>query len=1351
MPPLRPLLACCLAVAVLPASETPVDPLVVAPTEAGWESGYRSRLEALVNARTWPIGGGNADTDDGKREWPSLLAEMWKVRGDASAIDAFIADDGARLIASPWAGTFYKAFSCPGYTMYYHRFRDRLPSSQIAAARDMITMPNHANGESGWDQMTRPDHHMDPIWDFTEFNSENFNWMARLAGYLWAQELGDATRQARFEAYLRNWIRALYCAGRVEWDSNNYWGYCVQPILVLYEHAQDPAVRRRAKAALDWMAIEAALHHLDGFQAGADVRAKPNAYAPFAGSVWPYTYVWYATSGHHPSFSQSDAVANMDRSLVGYLPWSSYRPPQVAIDIAHRDFALPVELWRAKPFYHLDADDYADWRGDTARGRRFEFETLHLDRGYLLSSLATERPDGYATVPIGGLGGSSQKPFSEQSLWRLAVRGSRGPVQIFGNSGPPGSWGRGWDEMVARQPHEQIGQYRNVMMRLVDGVGRMWVGIPDAVSVRFDGDTAVADLGSDVYLAVIPWGATGRSSKDWHRDGAYTLYEWHVDAAALGGLVLEVGTRADHGSFDAFRSAIAATALSSPAADRLRYVATSGRTLEMRHTGTTTYAMADGTVIDPAGKLPEVWRDGERVDFATWNAAEVVHGERILHQGWGSGELWAAAGGEGLHVAIDLQDASVSYATFAGPVPDPGGAVPPPPPSPSAPVDNPLATHYAGDAGYPAWTDAVAWDRAIDMSAYAGGASDFERFENARDELAAQGGGVLYYPAGVYDFSTMPADGPGGRGLMLKPGVVIRGEAPSGDRDAVDGSLALGTVFDFGFRARPGGSVPHDWAFVGLDPSAGVRNVDRVGVCWVHLRGGTVFFGFDVDWGATWATAGSWKSAKVKATWADRVPDGSHPMDAFAGGGTSFAGAGDGRIVFGCVIEDGCVMNDAIDEGFGADGFAPFKFGARIQVYGSRVIVANNLLARSRRNFTHQQTTRYVTNGNVDSPTWGERTSTVLFDYGKTAGIDVNKELLGLARDGYFQPGVIVRDNRVYNHGHKGFNLSGAWVSVLGNVNDREYLDETVPADYGASGTYELTLDGYTESQPGGSGAISDNLSRAFDLGGRHLWVDGSWFDDTGSDPGNDGEGILCQLHGGTEWYSWALTGNTHERGGGENGYMGGYDVDQRGALVAWNTTPGWVGSAKAGELYDAAYVANDAAGGVRTTGSIAPLTADPPGSPAAPADVTARVDGDHVVIAWRDTTDAEVGFRVERRIGAGAWTTIAYRPRQAQAHPDNPPAWHDHLAPRGRDLRYRVVAIGADDLGGVSAETPTLRIGASGTRLRRIGVGAVPGWSWTIDPQDGSRPAPSGGVQWFEGLDAGRAYTLTPSPSVTN
>ncbi len=763
--------------------------------------------------------------------------------------------------------------------------------------------------------------------------------------------------------------------------------------------------------------------------------------------------------------------------------------------------------------------------------------------------------------------------------------------------------------------------------------------------------------------------------------------------------------------------------------------------------------------------------------------------------------------------------------------PDPGSA-------PGAtPTDNPVASHYGADAGWPAWTDRIRWSRAIDMAAYAKGRTAFEKFENARDELAAAGGGVLYYPAGTYDFSEGPFDGPAGRGLMLPSGVAIRGQAPTGRPRAADGRLELPTKFVFGFQRRAdkavdvgrrltlvladadirirrrgkqpeqvqptdlildfavaGGKVqpevrafrrglgrdvwkgeatvkadgaslkiatgklpipperrrrkkdppdwpqvasyeldlevegnsvtgsytgtcrgrktsgkvagrmltvrpetPRAWNVVGLRPPKGgsIKDVDDVGIAWVHLIGATVYFGPEVTWGQTWATAGSWKSRYVKPSWADRVPDGTHPWDPFAGGGKLFVGSGAGRLVFGCVLEHAAVLNDMVRmgrpddvKGFGDDGFYMHKFGPRIGVYGSDVLVANNLLPLSRgRNFKYRQRTRRTwPKGGAGMGFDPPRESTVFFDCNKTCGVQINKTMLGLTKDsptgkagaGFFAENVVVIDNHVFNNGHKGFDVSGSWVIIAGNRNERAMLREGWDPE--RLGGWELTLDGHLESSPGGNGAISDNLSRAFDLAGRNLWVHRNTYNNLGSDPGNDGEGILCQAHGGSQVYSWAITRNRHDKGDGETGYIGGWDVNMAGALFGWNDVPGWIGSINVGKRTssDAAFTGNEA-------GAIKPMpgsqVGDGPTSPTPPGEVAAAVyEGRGVRVAWTDRCEGEVGFRVDRRAGEGAWRAIAYRPPRIEGHPDNPQVWIDFLAPSGVALRYRVVALNVDD-----------------------------------------------------------------------
>jgi hypothetical protein len=242
-------------------------------------------------------------------------------------------------------------------------------------------------------------------------------------------------------------------------------------------------------------------------------------------------------------------------------------------------------------------------------------------------------------------------------------------------------------------------------------------------------------------------------------------------------------------------------------------------------------------------------------------------------------------------------------------------------------------------------------------------------------------------------------------------------------------------------------------------------------------------------------------------------------------------------------------------------------------------------------------------------------------------------------------------------------------------------------------------VDGYQVSTN-----ATDNLSRAFDLAGRNLWIDSNKFNNTGSSPGNDGEGIVCLAKKGTPIYSWAITRNVHTRGSGSAGMMGGWDADCHGLLIGWNQTSGWVGNEvkrKDTRMTDCAFIANKClrtypdAKTIAKFGLKAPLLTSGKDTPAAPTKVTAEAhQKDAVKITWTDVADNEVGFRVERQIGDGKWQVIAYRPPRLQGDLDNPQEWVDFTAPPEKELKYRVVAINGEDndKGASNAATVTLK-----------------------------------------------------------
>ncbi len=702
---------------------------------------------------------------------------------------------------------------------------------------------------------------------------------------------------------------------------------------------------------------------------------------------------------------------------------------------------------------------------------------------------------------------------------------------------------------------------------------------------------------------------------------------------------------------------------------------------------------------------------------------------------------------------------------------------------------NPMAKYYQ-EKGWPAWSDAINWNNKINMATYTNGNNDFEKFENARDQLAAQGGGVLYYPTGTYDFSNHPTGPNAGRGLMLKSGVVILGDEPQTDTKAIVDSVtpglnSLGTKFIFPFIQVPGlngafGEVPEPWNMIGLYADTGTRvsEIHHVGIAWVNLVGAYVYMGPDMDWSTTWGAlnanvpGGSYRKARwsiypgYTEPWNNRVPNGQHPGDAMFGAiqdGTYYHSTG-GRFIFGCRFDHSAVTdnymelykssagvrNDSVDN----TTIHNYRFSSRINMDGANLFVANNALPKSNKNFYYDQK---IQRHNQVVPGSPFQVKTILFDYAKAGGIDVNKSLITRTanRCNYLngplvEPNVVIKDNYVFSHGHKGYELAGKWMIVQNNVNDRIFLGEGDDiynlGPTAQTPSYELTLDGVMES-----GVNSDNMSRAFDMAGWCVWTDKNWYQGTGSVPGNDGEGILYQTQGGVGFLSVAETYN-RQGATGKDGYIAPWDVVVYGMFQGFNRQRGAVGLLKpdANRVEDAFAVENyhsitgapSGTSGLNGT-NVGDLSFTcPTGAVSPPSNVQIVPDTVNacIKITWDDNAFNEVAFRIDRRpTGTNDWVQVAYRPANVtgsfvsnfsildlgnvptgcanQGPLDlNPQEWWDYLAVPGASYEYRVVAINcANDDQGAAPIPPavTFPTGLTSNIDKKLELSVYPNPAW--------------------------------------
>jgi hypothetical protein len=309
-----------------------------------------------------------------------------------------------------------------------------------------------------------------------------------------------------------------------------------------------------------------------------------------------------------------------------------------------------------------------------------------------------------------------------------------------------------------------------------------------------------------------------------------------------------------------------------------------------------------------------------------------------------------------------------------------------------APQDNPAATLY-GASAYP-WTAGVRWQCAYVVTDFAG-ASDDARFEAAQAAAVADGGGVVFFPAGSYSFAA---------NLSLASNVVVRGapvppsaRAKSGK---LPGNLSPTTVFNCPNRAHQG-----LWNFDAAATNLGVVNV-LLDQCAVML----------------WPSLKTSSFSPMLSNWWFSASD--------------INGMGSNKIVLGNVVRDVSLGQSLLGPKY--KNIYPYIFSIAVGVYTDRnALVANNLLPPS----TRSETTKI---------TLASGSETVPYMYDNRYGIDVNSILLGAVAGAYckgagskcgtpsafgglfpacapwnFRSGIAIRDNYVAQNGRVGISFTG--------------------------------------------------------------------------------------------------------------------------------------------------------------------------------------------------------------------------------------------------------------------------------------------------------------------------------------
>lgn len=428
--------------------------------------------------------------------------------------------------------------------------------------------------------------------------TDNLRYMRDTAVYLMAEESGNEATKKLYKERLNEHVQAMYNIGMGEWDSENYLGHSLAPWLNVYDFARDEEVRLLAKAALDWVCTAAALKYYKGALNGP---TKRDYYHPVPLEAAANSYAAYF----------GDYVLPLDNPEPDYIHTitSNYRPPQAVVELAHKNFPKPVELFLAHPTYE-------HWKQGASDRPEF-FETQYIGNTFLLGSLPTGNPAGIWDV---------------NGLKMLVQNTKRGADYFIPASGEAPT-----KITTSTNGKDTIGQLGSLLLHLnADGKAPFHFFTPPDTKIEQKNGVWFFQM-ENTWLAIHPirlnWtgendAATAEVRK---RAPGATIYSAQGTSDTFCGYAMEVGETPQ--SYEAFRDAV---------------LAKSKVELNDLKVGAAVLQGANGHALrlqSVPGQLPQLWRDGQLHDWAKHYAPyQGANGAAPVEQGWKSGAFKVQAG-----------------------------------------------------------------------------------------------------------------------------------------------------------------------------------------------------------------------------------------------------------------------------------------------------------------------------------------------------------------------------------------------------------------------------------------------------------------------------------------------------------------------------------------------------------------------------------------------------------------------------------------------------------------------------------------------------------------------------------
>lgn len=535
------------AKAIAPAAT--IDATLGNPWPQEWENEFQRRAKSVLRAQCDQQKasglGGRTYFENEKRAYGFLMAHL--LEGDRETAIKELQRDDAQ--ASSWHRhtkgiDYYACFTLKHQVRKYFLFGEVLDpdyrrrmyeGAKLWTEEDPLHRPSpvfEKPGE-GWGPDERNS------WVDVR-NTENLFLMRVTSVYLMAEETGNGATREKYKTILLRYAASLYRVGMGEWDSENYHGHSLGPMLNLYDFAKDKEVKAAAKACLDYFCAVGALKYYRGAFNGPSNRDYNHA-QPFGGSAACMLWLYFGDSPVGNKHFESDEV---------HVLSSGYRPPAAVVHLARKGFDRPAELFASKPRYSATT-------GNDLKSPPEYFETQFFGRTFQMGSL---------------VGGTTAGKTAVNGFKIVATDNQRGAIAIQAVPGPDPKFAGSAKYTDGKVSGEnRVGQYGSLAVWLVQGGGAPWVWVlPEEIAV--ESDNGVTFFASDkTWVALHPINTTELKTddaltKNLTADNKDVQWKGHRVVSTKGnggqfcGVAVEVGEAPEFADFAAFKKAVGAKA-----------------------------------------------------------------------------------------------------------------------------------------------------------------------------------------------------------------------------------------------------------------------------------------------------------------------------------------------------------------------------------------------------------------------------------------------------------------------------------------------------------------------------------------------------------------------------------------------------------------------------------------------------------------------------------------------------------------------------------------------------------------------------------------------------------------------